>query len=52
MSNNLARAIRRNVCVLIEMFGGGLEAINDDHGLTQNIQIHKMFCDIDGELAV
>jgi len=44
MSNNLARAIRRNVCAPVEKFGGSLEAINDDYGPTQSIQIHKIFC--------
>ena len=52
MGNNEARAIGIDVRATIEKFGGNLEAIDDDHRLTQGIQIHKVFCDLPDELVV
>jgi hypothetical protein len=52
ISNDLTRAIRINVCAPIEKFRGDLEIIDNDHGLTQNIQIHEFFCDLPGEPVV
>jgi len=42
MGNNLTRAIGIGVCASIEKFGGSIEAIDNDHGPTQGIQIHNI----------
>jgi len=52
MSNNEVRAFGINVCAVIEKFECSLEAIDNDHGPTQGIQIHNMFCGLPGKLVV
>ena len=52
MSNNLTRAIRRNVCAAIERFGGSVEAINDGHVLSADPEhSNTIFCH-PGQLVV
>jgi hypothetical protein len=43
MSNDESGTIRIDLCTPIEEFEGGLEAIQDDNGLAEGIQVHYVF---------
>ncbi len=45
MGNNEARATRVDVCTSIKELKGRLEAIKNDDGLAEGIQVHHLFWD-------